>query len=205
MYEASVHMSPNVRQVYANNGWRVVKDVHKAPQLDLMGWFTNAPLSVPSPAFLPIHRQILKINDSAVLLTFHPSLITEQSSSGGKLPLTIYESVAEEDGVDLVSADEMQDADGPLKIKFREVPYSIETGEAEMISVDFVARGGGSAAVTGKQTQEDQQPKTKKTDGKETEKPPEKEVNGVASESAFSPDEEDCTIYFIPVPLHYDY
>lgn len=35
-------------------------------------------------------------------------------------------------------------------IRFRELPYSVETGEAEMISVDFVARGGGNAmAVEG--------------------------------------------------------
>jgi COP9 signalosome complex subunit 6 len=34
-----------------------------------------------------------------------------------------------------------------LLIRFREVPYSIETGEAEMISVDFVARGGANATV----------------------------------------------------------
>jgi COP9 signalosome complex subunit 6 len=173
----------------------VVKDVYKVPQLDLMGWFTNAPPSGPSPAFLPIHRHILKLNDSAVLLTFHPSLIGEQSSSRGKLPLTIYETVSEEDGVDILGADEMDDADESLKIKLREVPYSIETGEAEMISVDFVARGGGSAAVTGKQSQENQKPSPGRTetDVKEKRTPSEKEVNGTGPESILTPDEEDCT------------
>ena len=160
-----------------------------------MGWFTNAPPSGPSPAFLQIHRQILKINASAVLLTFHPSLITEQSSSGGKLPLTIYETVSEEDGADLMDADKMEDTDEPLNIKFREVPYSIETGEAEMISVDFVARGGGSAVVTGKQKHEDKEPSTKQADVKESDKPSGKEVNGASSQTEFSPDEEDCMIY----------
>lgn len=179
-----------------NEGCVVVKDVHKAPQLDLMGWFTNAPPSGPSPAFLPIHRQILKINDSAVLLTFHPSLIAQESSSGGKLPLTIYETVSEEDGVDLVDADEMADADAPSRIKFREVSYSIETGEAEMISVDFVARGGGSAALAGKQNHEDQK-KSTKTDAKDIGDSSEKEVNGVASESIFSSEEEDCMFAFL--------
>jgi COP9 signalosome complex subunit 6 len=160
-----------------------------------MGWFTNAPPSGPSPAFLPIHRQILKVNDSAVLLTFHPSLIAEQSSSGAKLPLTIYETVSEDDGVDLGDADEMADADEPSKIKFREVPYSIETGEAEMISVDFVARGGGSAALSGKQNHGDQKQLAKKTDAKEPGDSAEKDVNGTAPENVFSPEEEDCMFY----------
>jgi COP9 signalosome complex subunit 6 len=42
------------------------------------------------------------------------------------------------------------DIDGAVQqksIKFRELVYSIETGEAEMISVDFVARGGGNATA----------------------------------------------------------
>ncbi|KMU79215.1 hypothetical protein CISG_07646 [Coccidioides immitis RMSCC 3703] len=34
-----------------------------------------------------------------------------------------------------------------LALRFRELPYSIETEEAEMISVDFVASGGGNAAA----------------------------------------------------------
>lgn len=46
------------------------------------------------------------------------------------------------------------DIDGAVQakaLKFRELVYSIETGEAEMIGVDFVARGGGNAtAVDGK-------------------------------------------------------
>lgn len=42
------------------------------------------------------------------------------------------------------------DIDGAVQsksTKFRELVYSIETGEAEMISVDFVARGGGNATA----------------------------------------------------------
>jgi len=45
------------------------------------------------------------------------------------------------------------DIDGATQariIKFKELVYTVETGEAEMISVDFVARGGGNAtAVNG--------------------------------------------------------
>lgn len=42
------------------------------------------------------------------------------------------------------------DIDGAAQaksVKFRELVYSVETGEAEMISVDFVARGGGNATA----------------------------------------------------------
>jgi COP9 signalosome complex subunit 6 len=40
-------------------------------------------------------------------------------------------------------------AEQAKSIKFKELVYSIETGEAEMISVDFVARGGGNATAVG--------------------------------------------------------
>lgn len=42
---------------------------------------------------------------------------------------------------------EIDGQDAPLDLKFRELPYSVETGEVEMISVDFVARGGGNATA----------------------------------------------------------
>ncbi|KAK2766056.1 hypothetical protein FQN54_007571 [Arachnomyces sp. PD_36] len=123
------------------------KDVHKIPALDLFGWFTVIPPSGPEPAQLPIHHQLLRdYNETALLLAFHPSSMVETSSTRGKLPLTIYESVYE--GEKAGDGDKSMQIDGQepsLSIKFRELPYSIETGEAEMISVDFVARGGGNA------------------------------------------------------------
>ena len=42
---------------------------------------------------------------------------------------------------------EIDGQDSPLDLRFRELPYSVETGEAEMICVDFVARGGGNATA----------------------------------------------------------
>lgn len=94
---------------------------------------------------MPIHQQILHTyNETAVLLAFHPSSVLEGAAVGGKLPLTIYESVYENnEGQGM----EIDGADAPLDLKFRELPYSVETGEAEMISVDFVARGGGNATA----------------------------------------------------------
>ncbi|EEA28921.1 hypothetical protein TMatcc_002717 [Talaromyces marneffei ATCC 18224] len=120
------------------------RDVHKVPPLDIVGWFTVTPESGPSASLLAIHRQILQeYNESAVLLAFHPSQIASDSGSGAKLPLTIYESIFE--GENVADAAQTGDDRQALHIRFRELPYSIETGEAEMISVDFVARGAGNA------------------------------------------------------------
>jgi COP9 signalosome complex subunit 6 len=126
-----------------------VKDVHKVPALDLVGWYTILPTSGPQPLHLPIHRQILhSYNESAILLGFHPTAVLE-GSAGGKLPLTIYESNYEAEETPLAAGEdkEMKDGESQLALRFKELPYSVETGEAEMISVDFVARGGGNATA----------------------------------------------------------
>lgn len=126
-----------------------MKDVHKVPPLDLVGWYTTLPTSGPQPCNLPIHQQILEsYNESAIFLGFHPTSVLE-GSVGGKLPLTIYESNFEADEAPAKTGEdeEMRDDEPKLGLKFKELPYTIETGEAEFISVDFVARGGGNAAA----------------------------------------------------------
>lgn len=127
-----------------------MRTIHKSPQLDLIGWYTLLPRAGPNPSVLPIHSWLLsEHNESSLLLAFHPEEAVDQSA-GSRLPLTIYESNYE---VDEPKADssgedkEMKDSDAPLKLKFRELPYSVESGEAEMISMDFVARGAGNATL----------------------------------------------------------
>ncbi|KAL8686935.1 MAG: hypothetical protein Q9218_006752 [Villophora microphyllina] len=131
------------------------KDVHKEPALELVGWFTATPPTGPETQHVPIHQQIIhNYNETAVLLAFHPSDALAGAGPGGRLPLTIYESIYEgkqgagKSGKEEADGDHAMDVDGqegPLDLKFRELSYSIETGEAEMIGVDFVARGGGNA------------------------------------------------------------
>ena len=143
---------------------KMYKDVHKAPALELVGWFTTAPPSGPQSQHVPIHQQIIHdYNETALLLAFHPSSVLEGAAVGGQLPLTIYESVYESSqdsgkGAKETSDDVTMDVEGhegALELRFREVPYSVETGEAEMIAVDFVARGGGNAtAVDGSAKQD---------------------------------------------------
>lgn len=134
------------------------RDVHKAPALEIVGWFTTAPATGPETQHLTIHEQILQnYNETALLLAFHPSTVLEGASVGGKLPLTVYESVyestsenaraaaqADADGDNKMEGDVQE---GQLELKFRELPYSVETGEAEMIGVDYVARGAGNATA----------------------------------------------------------
>ncbi|KAJ5134661.1 hypothetical protein N7476_002133 [Penicillium atrosanguineum] len=124
------------------------KDVHKDPLLDIVGWWSTAPPSGPDAAHLPIHQQLLQdYNESAVFLAFHPSQL--QNRQGAKLPLTVYESVLE--GENAADAGKDMQIDGEEKrmnIRFRELPCSVETGEAEMIGVDTIAKGSGTATRT---------------------------------------------------------
>jgi len=124
------------------------KDVHKVPALDLAGWFTLCPESGPTSAFLPIHKQFLAQNESALLLAFHSSAISSRPSASinGKLPLTVYETIYE--GESTKQDDSMQiDGEDTSGLRFRSIPYTIETDETEMIAVNYVAKGGGNAAA----------------------------------------------------------
>lgn len=159
-FECSVDLAQGdtviLNEVWFQDRLQQYKDVHKAPALELVGWFTTAPITGPEPQHVSIHQQILKdYNETAVLLAFHPSAVLEREAVGGKLPLTIYESVLEsrrsegqgagDSTMEIVGGDAAHGSQ--LDLRFRELPYSIETGEAEMISVDFVARGGASSTA----------------------------------------------------------
>jgi COP9 signalosome complex subunit 6 len=131
-----------------------VRLVHKDRNLDFVGWYTLIPKAGPFPDLMHIHNDFLKINESAILLGFDAGEIPGHSV-GGKLPLTVYESSYEVDDSanpdtegDNKMLEEGEEAPEALKLRFREIAYTVETGEAEMISVDFVARGSGNATFT---------------------------------------------------------
>ncbi|KAI9832798.1 MAG: hypothetical protein M1819_004018 [Sarea resinae] len=179
------------------------RNVHKAPALDLVGWFSIAPTSGPQPHHLPIHQQISEVyNESAVFLAFHPTIVAEGSATGGQLPLTIYESVYEGDtaAADDRSGMQVEGGEGaPVagqpKLRFRELPYSVETGKAEMIGVDFVARGGGNAmAVEGTEGADSKESRpSSKGKGKGRDKgKPEGQANGASDDAVvLSPEDEE--------------
>ena len=141
------------------------KAVHASPQLDLVGWFTTAPVSGPEVTHARLHDYILSnYNETAILLAFHPSGALGPQTVGGKLPLTIYESVYENVGENEDAMDTGEKEVG-LELRFKELPYSIETGEAEMIGVDYIARGGGNATAvdgTAKKEKKEQSEKGEK-------------------------------------------
>ncbi|CEJ60155.1 hypothetical protein PMG11_08740 [Penicillium brasilianum] len=123
------------------------KDVHKDPALDLVGWWSTAPPSGPHASHLHLHKQILQdYNESAVFLAFHPSQV-QSRAHGAKLPLTIYETVLEGENAADATKDMQIDGEEPtLNLRFRELPYSVETEEAEMIGVDTIAQTAGTAS-----------------------------------------------------------
>ncbi|KAJ6185662.1 hypothetical protein N7519_006963 [Penicillium mononematosum] len=129
------------------------KDVHKDPALDLVGWWSTTPSAGPNDAHLPLHRQILQdYNESAVFLAFHPSQLQGSSSNGGKLPLTVYESVHEGETAPDAGKDMQVDGEETgLNIRFRELPYSVETGESEMIGIDTIVQASGTASLNATQ------------------------------------------------------
>jgi COP9 signalosome complex subunit 6 len=180
---------------------RIVKDVHKAPPLDLVGWFTLGPRSGPQPHILPIHSHISEFHTEAPLLVlFHPEDAFSEATAAGKLPLTLYEPISE--NVTSDPNDKAMDIDGAVQAKstkFKELVYTIETGEAEMISVDFVARGGGnatavegsSAAPKAESSKEDESLGKRSTRGKQKEKEREKEKDAPIDESLVMTAEDD--------------
>jgi COP9 signalosome complex subunit 6 len=130
-----------------------VKLVHKSPQLDLVGWYTLMDKYGPTPEHLPIHQQILDANDSAVLVGFHLDQILNPAP-GNPLPLTIYESNQEAEDASKNAAvegedSEMKDPDvaATMALRFRELPYTTETGEAEMIAMQFIREGVAKVSV----------------------------------------------------------
>lgn len=141
-----------------------MKIVHKDRNLDLVGWYTLLPRSGPGPNISPIHTQILERNESAILLGLHAEEVGDDSV-GGKLPVTLYETIYEVDGGPKDVQDdgedkEMKDGDAQLKQKFREIPFSVETGEAEMISMSSVA-AGATNALSAQQKEHEKEPDTK--------------------------------------------
>ena len=197
-----IHSKDNIilHETWFKDRLQQYKDVHKAPLLELVGWFTTAPTSGPEAQHIPIHQQILHTyNETAILLAFHPSTVLEGASVGGKLPITIYESVYESSdklgGPPGDVGDKKMEVEGQeaLVLKFKELAYSVETGEAEMIGVDFVARGRGNATAVNGTTKETKTQGSQKTVG-------EKQVNGMIDSSALSPEDEERK-WQLPKPL----
>lgn len=130
------------------------REVHKAPALDLVAMFMSSSAEGPQPAHLPALNQAQSLigNDNVMLLLFQLDMVDKME--GGKLPIGLFEPYQEPVAED-------------TEMRFRELSFEVETGDAEMIGVDFVAKGGGNAtAVQGVQTGGESSSKDKKAKGK---------------------------------------
>ncbi|KAJ5099830.1 hypothetical protein N7532_006831 [Penicillium argentinense] len=130
------------------------KDVHKAPSVDLVGWWSIMPPTGPSTVHLPLHRQLLQThNENAVFLGFQTTQVNSDSRTA-KLPLAIYESVLEgENAADAPKDMQIDGEERNMSLRFRELPYAVDTGEAEIIGVDTIAKGSGTASHDEMRTQ----------------------------------------------------
>ncbi|KAF5728510.1 COP9 signalosome subunit 6A [Tripterygium wilfordii] len=102
------------------------------PHFYILGWYSTG--SYAQEADMHIHKALMDINESPVYILLNPSINHAQKD----LPVTIYES-------------ELHVIDGVPQLIFVRSSYTIETVEAERISVDHVAHlkpsDGGSAAT----------------------------------------------------------
>ena len=165
------------------------KDVHKDPPLDLVGWWTISASSGPGSELLEIHKHILQaFNETSLVLTFHPEAAGRKTlepsgvQAGTKLPLTIFETVYERptddaDGDAIMKDDGQNKAEQQMDIKFAAIPYEVVTGEAEMIAMDFVAKGSGNATAVAPSNDTSSTSPTTKGKGKSKEKEDPKPTN----------------------------
>ncbi|KAJ7963469.1 COP9 signalosome complex subunit 6a [Quillaja saponaria] len=102
------------------------------PHFYILGWYSTG--SDAQECDMHIHKALMDINESPVYVLLNPLVNHAQKD----LPVTIYES-------------ELHVIDGITQLIFVRSSYTIETVEAERISVDHVAHlkpsDGGSAAT----------------------------------------------------------
>jgi len=118
-----------VKLEYLNRKSEQFKKVFK--DYEFMGWYSTGQGVVP--ADMDIHKQISEFNENPLYLHLNPII----SHASRELPIFLYESE-----VRMVN-------EAPTHF-FVKTPYKIETGEAERISVDHIARinptGGGTGS-----------------------------------------------------------
>lgn len=178
------------------------KDVHKSPALELVGWYALCSADGPGPDHVVLQKRVMELyNDSAILLAFHPDLVKAGSTTNGKLPVSIYEMVEEVEHAKDDASMQVDGEENPVS-RFRHVPYTIETDETEMIAIDYVAKGAGTATALDEPASAEPsskpvgslsaQKKGKKRANPPTEAPEQKETNGVEEKlNVLTLEEED--------------
>ncbi|XP_049402489.1 COP9 signalosome complex subunit 6a-like [Solanum stenotomum] len=127
LYDPSTH---SLDRAFLEKKQELYKKVF--PNFYILGWYSTG--SDAQESDMNIHRALMDINESPLYVLLNPSINHAQKD----LPITIYES-------------ELHIIDGIPQLIFAQASYTIETVEAERISVDHVAHlkpsDGGSAAT----------------------------------------------------------
>ncbi|CCM01623.1 uncharacterized protein FIBRA_03684 [Fibroporia radiculosa] len=99
------------------------------PSLEFIGWYTVA--TRPTAVHIALHEQFTPYSSTPLLLILQPSTVFAASSdiTAQPLPIKAYEPTIEI-------------RDRKSRSVFVEAPYTVETGEAERIAVDWTAKGG---------------------------------------------------------------
>ncbi|KAL4068255.1 hypothetical protein V8B97DRAFT_1918759 [Scleroderma yunnanense] len=104
-----------------------VTDKQVFPSLEFIGWYTV--VSTVTSRHITLHEQFTGYCSTPLLLVLQAGSSTSDVT-GQALPFKAYEPSVEI-------------RDKKTRSVFIEVPYKVETGEAERIAVDWTARGGG--------------------------------------------------------------
>lgn len=104
------------------------------PTNDFLGWYSTT--SGVEVADLAIHKQFLEVNESPIYLVL--DAVAAFAATTRDLPISIFES-------------ELHVVQDQPTMLFVKVPYRIQTGEAERIGVDHVARVTPSGGAEGSQ------------------------------------------------------
>jgi len=104
------------------------------PTNDFLGWYSTT--NGVAVADIAIHKQFLEINESPIYLVLDAVAAFLQTTRD--LPITIFES-------------ELHVVQDQPTMLFVKVPYRIQTGEAERIGVDHVARVTPAGGAEGSQ------------------------------------------------------
>jgi len=110
------------------------------PSLELIGWYTVT--QEPTSRHIALHEEFVAYTANPILLILQPLDTVKADGTGLALPLKAYESTVEI-------------RDRSSRNVFVEASFSVETGEAERIAVDWVAKGGegGTSLESHLQTQ----------------------------------------------------
>lgn len=115
-----------------NQGFLVTrKEQYKQvfPSLEFIGWYSVA--TRPTATHISLHEQFVPYSATPILLLLQPSIAfaTGHDNTTHPLPLKAYEPT-----IDMRA--------GRSRSVFIEASYTVETGEAERIAVDWTSKGG---------------------------------------------------------------